>query len=139
MRPSAAVPPHENAILVELRARFSVAFDPDRPLPLALCVHHQLCAAPGVPRSQVDVVLQWRCAMPGYIAALAPMACDGSETGEISDEHRVHAGKQMEQGRDEASGRARLRSPACSQGIRPSSGGLPATRRIRSPAPSVTD
>jgi hypothetical protein len=86
-----------DAILVELRARFSVAFDPERPLPLALCVHHQLCAALGVPRSQVDAVLQWRCAMPGYIAALAPMACDGSETGEISDEHRVHAGKQMEQ------------------------------------------
>jgi ProQ/FINO family len=86
-----------DAILVELRARFSVAFDPERPLPLALCVHHQLCAALGVPRSQVDAVLQWRCAMPGYIAALAPVACDGSETGEISDEHRVHAGKQMEQ------------------------------------------
>ena len=97
MRPSAAVPPHENAILVELRARFSVAFDPDRPLPLALCVHHQLCAALGVPRSQVDAMLQWRCAMPGYIAALAPGGMRRKREGEISDDHPVHAGKQMEQ------------------------------------------
>jgi sRNA-binding protein len=82
-----------------LRARFSAVFDPDRPLPLALRVDHQLRAALGVSRSQVVGLLEWWTAQPGYIAAISAGGMrrnlDGSEAGEISDKHRAHAEKQL--------------------------------------------
>lgn len=88
-----------NANLAELRARFSVVFDPDHPLPLALRVHHQLRAALGVPRSQVVDLLEWWTAQPAYIAAIAAGGMrrnpDGSEAAQISDEHRAHAEQQL--------------------------------------------
>jgi hypothetical protein len=88
-----------DANFAELRTRFSVVFDPDRPLPLALRVHHQLRAALGAPRSQVIDLLEWWTAQPSYIAAIAAGGMrwnlDGSEAGEISDEHRAHAEKQL--------------------------------------------
>ena len=88
-----------NANLAELRARFSIVFDPDHPLPLALHVHRQLRAALGVPRSQVADLLEWWTAQPSYIAAIAAGGMrwnlDGSEAGEISDEHRAHAEKHL--------------------------------------------
>jgi len=90
-----------DANFAELRARFSLVFDPDRPLPLALRVHHKLRAALGVPRSQVIDLLEWWTAQPGYIAAIAAGGMrrnlDGSEAGEIGDEHRAHAEKQLKQ------------------------------------------
>jgi hypothetical protein len=103
-----------------------VMFNPDRPLPLALHVHHQLCAALGVPRSQVDAVLQWWCAQPVTSPCSPPVACDGAST----EARRARSATSivcMLKSRwnrpcNDTSGRARLHQPACSQGFRPSSG-----------------
>jgi hypothetical protein len=95
-----------DANFAALRARFSVVFDPNRPLPLALRVHHQLRAALGVPRSQIIDLLEWWTTQPGYIAAIAAGGMrrnpDGGEAGEITDEHRAHAEKQLSRVDDEA-------------------------------------
>jgi hypothetical protein len=77
------------------RARQAAATATPKPAPS----HHQLRAALGAPRSQVIDLLEWWTAQPSYIAAIAAGGMrwnlDGSEAGEISDEHRAHAEKQL--------------------------------------------
>ena len=98
MRPSSAAPPHGTppssscALASPSCSTLTVRCH-------LLRVHHQLRAALGVPRSQVIDLLEWWTAQPGYIAAIAAGGMrrnlDGSEAGEIGDEHRAHAEKQL--------------------------------------------
>lgn len=97
MRPSAAVPPHEtpsssscalaspSRSILTVRSRL-------RSASTTSCAPRSCTTLPGRRRAAVAV-----CNARLHRRAHPPVACDGSETGEISDEHPVHAGKQMEQ------------------------------------------
>jgi hypothetical protein len=89
------------ADLALCRDRFPVLFDAVRPRPLAIGVDKQLAELIGADRA--GCLLDWWTQWPAYIAAVAAggrrFHLDGTEAGEISDEHRrFAAGKSSSRG-----------------------------------------
>ena len=97
MRPSAAVPPHETP-----SSSSCALASPSRSILTVRCRLRSASTTSCAPRSVYHAPRSTPCCSGGVQCPVtsprsAPVACDGSETGEISDEHPVHAGKQMEQ------------------------------------------
>jgi sRNA-binding protein len=68
-------------------------FHADRPLPLAIGVHKPLGELLGGKRAKR--LLEWWTKSPAYVAAVAAGGCryslDGSEAGQVTEEHRAIA------------------------------------------------
>jgi sRNA-binding protein len=81
------------ADLTLCRDRFPALFDLDLPLPLAVGIDKPLGVIIGHDRAAF--LLNWWTEWPAYVAAVAAGGCryrlDGSEAGEISDDHRETA------------------------------------------------
>jgi hypothetical protein len=98
--PSSALPPAEAARIAQrvadlalCRERFPAVFDLARPVPLAIGVHKTLAAILSHVRAKYLVI--WWTRHPAYVAAVAAGGSrynlDGTEAGEISEEHRAVA------------------------------------------------
>ena len=83
------------ADLALCRERFPALFDPASPRPLAIGIDKQLAALIGADRA--GFLLAWWTEWPAYVAAVAAggyrFHLDGTDAGEISEDHRTNTGR----------------------------------------------